>query len=174
MHKLSQAYTPPLLTLNDQTYHLFPKPDQLPVDLEEPLRLLGFGYRGAFLDASLRSLRAEFKDEIEKGLTSWRDQDANVVGEKLQNLKGVGRKVADCVMLMCLDQVGIFTRYTLMIAIRHPHRYACCSNRRPPSIISQPAEKQGHVEANLRRDASVSAGVVGASRRLGSSCHVCG
>lgn len=36
----------------------------------------------------------------------WRDEDVDIVRENLIALKGVGRKVADCVMLMCLDKVS--------------------------------------------------------------------
>ncbi|KAK8869784.1 hypothetical protein IAR55_000352 [Kwoniella newhampshirensis] len=70
---------------------------------------MGFGYRASFIESTLQSLLAEFGDEpgrIETGLLSWRDLDVEVVREKLIALKGVGRKVADCVMLMCMDKVG--------------------------------------------------------------------
>lgn len=119
MHKLSQHFSPPLLELEDPdsteaeprstTYHLFPAPAALPVKLETILRELGFGYRAGFIESSLATLRAEFGEApgaVEAGITAWRDEaDAEMFREKLIALKGVGRKVADCVMLMCLDQV---------------------------------------------------------------------
>lgn len=133
MHKLGTHFSPPLLTLSNPidgvaapgpsncpaaeeeetptstTYHLFPSPDRLPAELERTLRDLGFGYRAGFIESTLASLRAEFGDQpgdIERGFEGWRGGDVEVVREKLVALKGVGRKVADCVMLMCLDQVG--------------------------------------------------------------------
>ena len=98
------------MTHDDQTYHLFPSPGTLPSSLETQLRDLGFGYRAGFLESSISTLRAKFGDrpgQIEAGLAEWRTKDVDFVREQLLELKGVGRKVADCVMLMCLDQVGI-------------------------------------------------------------------
>lgn len=108
MHKLTRAYSPQLLTHDDQTYHLFPSPDAFPSPVETQLRDMGFGYRAGFLESSIATLRAKFGDQpgqIEAGLAEWRTQDVDFVREQLLELKGVGRKVADCVMLMCLDQV---------------------------------------------------------------------
>lgn len=70
---------------------------------------MGFGYRAPFIEASLQMLRNIFGDkegDIEAGLVGWRNQDVDIVRENLIALKGVGRKVADCVMLMCLDKVS--------------------------------------------------------------------
>lgn len=110
MHKLTREYSPPLLESNGRTYHLFPPPHVLPSVLESRLRELGFGYRAAFLESSLTSLRLRFGDgpgQIETGLLAWRTTEIDTVREQLLGLKGVGRKVADCVMLMCLDQVRV-------------------------------------------------------------------
>lgn len=133
MHRLGTHFSPPLLTLSNPlcesnavagpssapatetdestttTYHLFPAPHLWPVTLEQTFRELGFGYRAGFFESSLATLRAEFGEgegDIERGLEGWRGGDVDLVREKLIGLKGVGRKVADCVMLMCLDQVS--------------------------------------------------------------------
>jgi N-glycosylase/DNA lyase len=109
MHKFTQKYTTPLLTHDDRVYHLFPSPHTLPTEMEAELRLLGFGYRASFLESSLATLRTEFgtrSGDIEAGLLGWRTGEIATVREKLLGLKGVGRKVADCVMLMCLDRVS--------------------------------------------------------------------
>jgi hypothetical protein len=108
MHKLTQKYSAPLLTYDNRTYHLFPSPLAIPSELESELRLMGFGYRASFLESSLATLRQEFGSgpgEIESGLLGWRKGEMIEVRDKLLGLKGVGRKVADCVMLMCLDRV---------------------------------------------------------------------
>lgn len=115
MHRLSKHFSPPLLTLGNPdglattTYHTFPDPHLLPRQLERVLREMGFGYRAGFIESSLETLRAQFGDnpgEVEVGLHKWRTSDIDEVREKLLELKGIGRKVADCVMLMCLDQVS--------------------------------------------------------------------
>ena len=109
MHKLTQNYSAPLLKYDDRVYYLFPPPHALPSILESELRLMGFGYRASFLESSLATLRQEFgtgPGDIEAGLLRWRTGEMLEVRDKLLGLKGVGRKVADCVMLMCLDRVG--------------------------------------------------------------------
>jgi N-glycosylase/DNA lyase len=111
MHKFTQKYSIPLLAFDDRVYHLFPLPHTLPTELEGELRLMGFGYRASFLESSLGTLRQEFGDApgaIEAGLMGWRTGEVGQVREKLLGLKGVGRKVADCVMLMCLDRVCLY------------------------------------------------------------------
>lgn len=116
MHRLSQRFSPPLLTLENPgglgstTYHSFPAPHLLPTQLDNILRAIGFGYRAKFIESSLATLRAQFGQtpgNIEAGLATWRTSNVDHVREKLLELKGVGRKVADCVMLMCLDQVSL-------------------------------------------------------------------
>jgi hypothetical protein len=114
MHRLCQNFSPPLLTLDDPddlgstTYHPFPRPEDFPTPLETILREMGFGYRAGFIEASIATLKEEFGDagRIQQGIEAWRSAPVDDVREKLLALKGVGRKVADCVMLMCLDQVG--------------------------------------------------------------------
>lgn len=108
MHRLSQAYSPPLLSFDNRTYHLFPPPHRIPAILEAELRNMGFGYRASFIESSLATLRLELGSEagkIEAGLLQWRTSESSEIRERLLCLKGVGRKVADCVMLMCLDKV---------------------------------------------------------------------
>jgi N-glycosylase/DNA lyase len=113
MHRLSQHFSEQSLHLAEEpetVYYPFPASHLLPVKLEDTLRELGFGYRAGFIEASVATLRSDFGDTpgaIEAGLNKWRDTPAGEVRDKLLGLKGVGRKVADCVMLMCLDQVGI-------------------------------------------------------------------
>ncbi|KIR74194.1 N-glycosylase/DNA lyase [Cryptococcus deuterogattii CA1014] len=131
LHKFSQSFTEPVLTLkhpsngNPIPYHLFPAPHQIPTRLEKSLRDMGFGYRAPFIEASLLLLRNKFGDKegnIEAGLMGWRDEDVDIVRENLIALKGVGRKVADCVMLMCLDKPSLIPidTHVANIAARHP------------------------------------------------------
>ncbi|WVQ98748.1 hypothetical protein IAU59_005879 [Kwoniella sp. CBS 9459] len=51
---------------------------------------------------------------IEQGLLGCRDLDVDTVRDKLIAFKGVGRKVADCVMLMCMDKVYDETQQFLL------------------------------------------------------------
>jgi hypothetical protein len=194
MHRLSQHFSEPLLTLSDPsppsaeakageedsgepttTYHLFPPPHILPAELETTLRELGFGYRAGFIESSLATLRAEFGAEprdIEKGLETLRMTEVDVVRDKLLALKGVGRKVADCVMLMCLDQVSgiVPSKPSIQLSLdacpralcsvlcfadprkalahprRHPRRCYCGAT----SLVPFPVAQQAHEQAGVR------------------------
>ena len=119
MHRFSEHFSPPVLTLEDPealtstTYHAFPSCDLLPSVLEPVLREMGFGYRAAFIESSVETLRAAFgrvPNQVEAGLYHWRTGEMDEVRSKLLELKGIGRKVADCVMLMCLDRVSTSSR----------------------------------------------------------------
>lgn len=97
------------MTVEDTTYHLFPSPHMLSDNVEVSLRQLGFGYRAAFLQSTLQHLGKRFGSSpgsIDSGLARWRTAPIDEVRDELLQLKGVGRKVADCVMLMSLDKVG--------------------------------------------------------------------
>ncbi|WWC61093.1 uncharacterized protein I303_103671 [Kwoniella dejecticola CBS 10117] len=111
LHRFSQAFSPPLLSLDDPdgsgqtTYHLFPQPSAIPPKSETLLRNMGFGYRAPFIESSLQTLQEEMQGNVEQGLLNLRrEEEVDSVREKLVALKGVGRKVADCVMLMCMDK----------------------------------------------------------------------
>lgn len=125
-HVLSLSHPDPSLSDVETMYHLFPTPEQLPTSsLEGILRELGFGYRAGFIDSSLLSLRTTFGDSsgsISDGLMAFRSKPVEEVRDHLIFLKGVGRKVADCVMLMCMDQPSLIPIDVHLgnIAARHP------------------------------------------------------
>lgn len=116
MHRLCERFSRPLLTLdhpNDPnegvTYRLFPAPADFPEEGLEPiLRELGFGYRAGFLDATLATLRAD--GPVIEMLDGMRGGDLAKTREQLVRLKGIGKKVADCIGLMCMDQVSDFIK----------------------------------------------------------------
>ncbi len=110
MHRLSERFSPSLLALDhpsegdEVVYRLFPQPAAFPDEgLEAILRDLGFGYRAGFLDATLAVLRAE--GPVVEALDAMRGGDLTTTRERLVRLKGIGKKVADCIGLMCMDQV---------------------------------------------------------------------
>jgi N-glycosylase/DNA lyase len=84
-------------------FHQFPTLEALLKVNEDRFRELGFGYRAKYIVAS-----AEYVQE--KGI-SWlyqlRTQPRDQVQKDLIELKGVGKKVADCVALFSLDQLDV-------------------------------------------------------------------
>jgi N-glycosylase/DNA lyase len=98
-----------------ESYHPFPPPSRLsPPDVIATLRSLGFGYRADFIqktakmlgDANRADPSLEGKEGPERWLYTLRDMSTTDARQELLKLMGVGRKVADCILLMSLDKVG--------------------------------------------------------------------
>ncbi|GAA6029214.1 hypothetical protein JCM8097_003572 [Rhodosporidiobolus ruineniae] len=124
----SSAPPPP----NDLSLFSFPAPSALTAPSTEPLlRQLGFGYRASFIPSSAAHLvasAAEAGQTPEEYLRALRREEFVKAGrggikearEKLVEFKGVGRKVADCVLLFGLgwsETVPVDT-HVFQIAIR--------------------------------------------------------
>ena len=122
VQNLCTQFSSPILTLSspsdpsEQTaYHSFPTPSSLAKStVSQKLRSLGFGYRADFIQCTAELLLQEHgTDEAAmKFLSGLRAQPTDVAREALLRYKGVGRKVADCVLLMSIDKVDwIFNSY---------------------------------------------------------------
>jgi N-glycosylase/DNA lyase len=103
-----------------ESFHPFPPPSRLSApDVAATLRSLGFGYRADFIQKTAKMLvdahgvSAKRDDGPEKWLRSLRSISTADAREELLKLMGVGRKVADCVLLMSLDKVRICKRRIL-------------------------------------------------------------
>lgn len=129
VHALCKQYSPPLLSLEppvpdsdstakDVTYHPFPAPSTLATpEVAIKLRSLGFGYRADFIQRTANMLVDEHSaasmdtsvhcsiEAPERWLMSLRDLDTTKAREELLRFVGVGRKVADCILLMSLNKV---------------------------------------------------------------------
>jgi N-glycosylase/DNA lyase len=124
---LCANYSPALLSLPSpgesltsqvETYHPFPPPSVLAVPtVASELRSLGFGYRADFIQRTAKMLvdahgsssnLPEGCEPAEAWLKTLRQLDTDAAREELMRFIGVGRKVADCVLLMSLDKVGLF------------------------------------------------------------------
>jgi N-glycosylase/DNA lyase len=100
-----------------ESYHPFPPPSRLSSpDVVATLRSLGFGYRADFIQKTAKmlwdashadpSLSLEGKEGPERWLYTLRDMSTTDARQELLKLMGVGRKVADCILLMSLNKVG--------------------------------------------------------------------
>jgi N-glycosylase/DNA lyase len=78
-----------------------PPPDVLARVSEQELRSLGFGYRARYVLETARRIR-----DGEPDLAALRELEYSDALRILLSLPGVGRKVADCVLLFSLDQPG--------------------------------------------------------------------
>ncbi|KAG6832332.1 hypothetical protein H0H87_001973 [Tephrocybe sp. NHM501043] len=116
IHALCSHYSPPLLTFPGEviTYHPFPPPSVLAeAKVSATLRSLGFGYRADFIlrtakmlveSHGIASLPHDKREASERWLMSLREVTTSKAREELLKFVGVGRKVADCVLLMSLDK----------------------------------------------------------------------
>jgi len=128
VHALCKNYSSPLVSLPSPytashspleaiSYHPFPPPSALAAsDVASELRSLGFGYRADFIQRTARMLvdrhsSATVQETIEapvRWLLTLRNEDTAKAREELLKLSGVGRKVADCVLLMSLNKACPF------------------------------------------------------------------
>lgn len=88
-------------SFRDENPHAFPSLASFKrTATDQKLRSLGFGYRAPYIIESLKKIE-------EKGGEAWirglRGQPLETVRVELTALKGVGRKVADCVALFSMD-----------------------------------------------------------------------
>ncbi|KAF9564379.1 DNA glycosylase [Agrocybe pediades] len=123
IQNLCKQYSPPLLTMTNPfspeetlAYHPFPPPSALadPV-VALQLRSLGFGYRADFIQRTAKMLvdahgttsKQQLVEEPEIWLHSLRKHSTSEAREELLKFVGVGRKVADCILLMSLDKKDV-------------------------------------------------------------------
>jgi len=79
----------------------FPSFRQLKKISTEDFRRLGCGYRAEYLTETIKLL-----EKIDFNILNALDN--NLLREQLLKLKGVGRKVADCIMLFCFNRLDVF------------------------------------------------------------------
>ncbi|KAH9930683.1 DNA glycosylase, partial [Fomitopsis serialis] len=137
---LCQHYSPPLATLpgpvspessETETYHSFPPPSVLAAPgVSATLRTLGFGYRAEFIQKTAKMLVEAHGtgsagegglEPAEKWLHTLRTTCTTEAREELLKLMGVGRKVADCILLMSLDKREVIPvdTHVHQIAMKH-------------------------------------------------------
>ncbi|XP_059093369.1 N-glycosylase/DNA lyase-like isoform X2 [Tigriopus californicus] len=101
----------------DTSYFTFPSVEQLaqkPTQVEKKLRDLGFGYRAAYIAKSARQIADKGGEEYLMKLRTLPYIEAR---DELLKLTGIGPKVADCVLLMSLDQTAAIPVDTHMFQI---------------------------------------------------------
>jgi len=104
VEKMCVEYGKLVAEFEEVKYYMFPSLEQLhKPEVEARLRELGFGYRAKYIQQSAASI-------LDKGGLSWlyshRCMSYSEARQSLLQLQGVGPKVADCVLLMSMDQTG--------------------------------------------------------------------
>ncbi|KAG1905888.1 DNA glycosylase [Suillus fuscotomentosus] len=142
VHALCKQYSPSLISLpspelsesdsqGSAAYHSFPPPSLLAApEVKSTLRGLGFGYRADYIQRTAKMLvdthgssisNSKSREKCEEWLTGLRGMSTEAAREELLKFVGVGRKVADCVLLMSLDKKEVIPvdTHVHQIAIKH-------------------------------------------------------
>ena len=82
-------------------YHAFPTLKALAGAGEEFYASIGAGYRAAYLDRVAKAM-------LEVDLQKWRALDTQALRRELMAMHGIGRKVADCILLFGFDRFDVF------------------------------------------------------------------
>jgi len=115
VEKLCTHYGEFLCEFNEEKYSSFPEVASLSKpEVEGELRDLSFGYRAKYIQQSAKSILAQGGADWLLSLRSLPYEEAR---EAVTELPGVGPKVADCVLLMSLDQPGAVPIDTHMLTI---------------------------------------------------------
>lgn len=115
-----------------ETFHPFPPPSRLASsDATAAMRSLGFGYRADYIQKTARMLHKahacapsgsiDTREPAEAWLETLRSLPTDAARIELLKFMGVGRKVADCVLLMSLDKREVIPvdTHVHQIAIKH-------------------------------------------------------
>lgn len=161
VNNLCAHYTPPLLSAGIpasselQAYHPFPPPSALTgKEVPATLRSLGFGYRAGFIHRTAQILcdahpaqdltcEAGAVEPPERWLMTLREAETASAREELLKFVGVGRKVADCVLLMSLDkrEVVPVDTHVHQIAVKHYGVRSTSKKTMTPKLYDEVNEK---------------------------------
>lgn len=100
---ISQKYGKEIIW-NNKKYYTFPTPEELSKATIQDLRLCGVGFRDKYIYEAVRKiLLKEIKlNELQN------IDDINLLRKELCKIKGVGDKVADCIMLFSMSKMQVF------------------------------------------------------------------
>lgn len=90
---------------NDRVYYTFPTVTELSVATEDDFRKLGLGFRSSFFFNAVHSV-LDGTIDLDK-IYNLDDTDAR---NYLMRLKGVGEKVADCILLFGYNRLSVFPK----------------------------------------------------------------
>lgn len=187
---LCQHYSPALVSLPppsgstaaEEPYHPFPPPSALAApEVSTQLRALGFGYRADFIQRTAAMLVETHgvtqspktrMEPSEEWLTTLRTLSTTEARAELLKFVGVGRKVADCILLMSLDKVGCpsLSRNTNIDTHTTEGGHTCGYTCTPDSC--QTLRPQGRCQGGKHEPKVIRGSQHQAVRRLGRVCRL--
>ncbi|KAF8639237.1 hypothetical protein AX17_001722 [Amanita inopinata Kibby_2008] len=157
VNSLCKEFSPSLLSLDapltssqgeKQVYHPFPAPSVLAASgVASILRSLGFGYRAKFIQKTANMLVEAHgvtgdsdnnsREPAEIWLESLRTRSTTEARNELLKFVGVGRKVADCVLLMSLDKKEVVPIDTHVYQLATKYYGLKASSKGKPAMTSK-------------------------------------
>jgi len=125
-------------TVRGADLRTYPAPAVLASASEEDLRACGLGYRAKNLRATAQRVASGEAD-----LDAWRQLDDDALRAALCALPGVGRKVANCVMLFGFERAGAFPVDTWIARIMRDHYWRGRKKPTPAAIERRLAGRFG-------------------------------
>ncbi|MHA1719309.1 MAG: DNA-3-methyladenine glycosylase family protein [Promethearchaeota archaeon] len=104
LRDLAEIYGNPVI-FEDREFFLFPSRLDLINVGEEEFRELGFGYRAKYLRNFIKNYPSFLNEPI---------SDSEYFNHKLQEIEGIGQKVADCIQLFAYGDISFFPVDTWM------------------------------------------------------------
>lgn len=129
----------------DFEYYTFPRIEDMATKDEQFYRNLGFGFRAKYIKKTIELMQNGFNIEVLNNLST---EEAR---EKLLQLSGVGRKVADCILLFGLHKMDVFPVDTWIEKIYRDHFYQGELTREQQSdyFVSKFKELSGYAQQYL-------------------------
>ena len=113
------------------SWRAYPEPECIAAAGEKELRACGLGYRAPHLRTTAQAVASGAAD-----LDAWRGLDDEVLRDNLCGLPGVGRKVANCVMLFGYGRLAAFPVDTWIARILRT-KYARRSGTATPQALER-------------------------------------
>lgn len=115
----------------------FPTPDALAARSAEDFRAIGLGYRAEYLANLSATLSGGGEAELRAALEQTSDEEARCA---LMSLRGIGRKVADCILLFGLHRLDAFptdTHIKRVLCTYYPDGFPFARYRGFAGVIQQ-------------------------------------
>lgn len=105
IYNLSEKYGTPIESISNEEkqYYTFPTPEQLSQATEEELRACKIGFRAPYIRDACRKVMNE-----EVNLNDLMILSTEEARQKLMTIKGVGPKIADCILLFAYSRSSVF------------------------------------------------------------------
>ncbi len=100
---ICEKYGQKIVSVDQKDYFSFPTPEEMKKATLSELRSLGVGFRDQYIIDARDKIRSQ-----EISIEDLRDMGTQDARLELMKIKGVGKKVADCVLLFGLNKTDVF------------------------------------------------------------------